>query len=368
MSRERLAVFLPDLGGGGAERAMVDLASSFSERCDVDLVLAKHGGALRERVAPSVRLVELNARRVSTSLPRLARYLRVTRPDAVLSGLTHANIVAILAREVSRTRPALVVVEHSNLTTSTAQSPRRRDRAFPIALRVVYPRADAVVAVSNDAADDLADQIGFDRHRISVLPNPIDVDAIRRRATEPTTHPWLDEPDGGPVAIAVGRLTPAKDFPTLIRALAVCRKTVPLRLVILGEGEERGTLTADIDSLGLSDAVALPGFVSNPYSYLRAADVFVLSSRWEGLPTVLLEALAVGTPVVSTDCRSGPSEILRQGELGRLVPVGDVGALADAMLAALEGPSPKVGSVLDDYAPAAVRSAYARTLGLSIEP
>lgn len=367
MTVPRLAIFLPHVGGGGAERAMVGVAASFAERCDVDLVLAGSDGALLDEVPPSVRVVELGARRVASSLPGLVRYLGTSRPDAVLSALTHTNIVAIVARALARATPPLVVCEQSHLSTATAQAQRRRDRVLPRVLRVLYPRAEAIVAVSNGVADDLAEQIGVDRRRVTVIPNPIAVDALRARAAAPTMDPWLDEPDHPPVAVAVGRLTEQKDFPTLLDALAVCRRTVPLRLVILGEGEDRAMLTDQIERLGLSEAVKLPGFASNPYAHLGAADVFVLSSRWEGLPTVLLEALAVGTPVVSTDCPSGPSEILDNGAFGWLVPVGDANALATAILAALEGPSQPIGSALDYYAPDAVRDAYAQALHLSIE-
>lgn len=364
---ERLAVFLPHLGGGGAERAMLGVASSFAERCDVDLVLAGAGGALAAEVDPAVRVVELGARRVVSSLPRFVRYLRESRPEAVISALTHSNVVAIVARAVSATRPQLAVVEQSHLTVASVSAPRRRDHVLPALLRVLYPRADVVSGVSVGVADDLARAIKMDRRRVLAIPNPIPVAHLRARASAPPSHPWLAERDPGPVAIAVGRLTEQKDLPTLLRAVAVCRRTIALRLVILGEGEDRAALEEEVRALGLEDAVSLPGFLPNPFPEVRAADLFVLSSRWEGLPTVLIEAIAVGTKVVSTDCPSGPDEILRHGELGSLVPVGDADALAAAMLDTLANGTAPDPSVLDRYSPEAVRSAYADALGLRLD-
>lgn len=363
----RVAVFLPDLGGGGAERAMLAIAASFAERCQVDLVLAGAGGALAHEVDESVEVVELRASRVIFAIPALARHLRRSQPDAVISALTHANVVAILARALSRTRPKLIVVEQSHLSVATAGARRLRDRVLPLILRVLYPTADAVSGVSMGVADDLAREIKMSRSDVLAIPNPIPAVQLRARAAGPPSHPWLAERDEGPVAVAVGRLTAQKDFPTLLRAVVACRREVPLRLVIFGEGEDRAALEADIVELGLTGSVSLAGFRPNPFPDVRAADVFVLSSRWEGLPTVLIEAMAVGTKVVATDCPSGPFEILRGGELGHLVPVGDAEALARAILATLADDAPPDSGSVDRYAPSAVRAAYAEALGLRID-
>jgi glycosyltransferase involved in cell wall biosynthesis len=158
---------------------------------------------------------------------------------------------------------------------------------------------------------------------------------LRKKAQAPLDHPWF-QPGQPPVVLAVGSLTVQKDFPTLIRAVAHVQETRPVRLLILGEGQDRPTLEAQVRKLGLEQSISLPGFVANPYAYMARASVFVLSSRWEGLPTVLMEALFCGAPVVATDCPSGPREILRGGQYGRLVPVGEVTALADAIQATLD--------------------------------
>jgi glycosyltransferase involved in cell wall biosynthesis len=205
-----------------------------------------------------------------------------------------------------------------------------------------YPRADAIVAVSRGVADDLARFAGLPRDVIRVIYNPVVGADLPRMAGEPVDHPWF-RPGELPVILGAGRLSRQKDFPTLIRAFAEVRRARPARLVILGDGAQRAELEALVRTLGLADAVALPGFTSNPYAHMARAAVFVLSSRFEGFPNVLVEALAVGTPVVATDCPSGPAEILERGRHGRLVPVGQADALARALLATLDAPGDPAG-------------------------
>jgi len=203
--------------------------------------------------------------------------------------------------------------------------------------RTCYPWAARVVAVSRGAADDLARTSGFPREQIHVIYNPVITPSVVALARQKPGHPWLACP-GPPVILGVGRLTRQKDFPTLLRAFAEVRRVRPARLIILGEGEERAALEALAGELGVANDVMLPGFITDAVTYMAASALFVLSSAWEGLPTVLIEALAAGTRVVSTDCPSGPREILQDGRLGALVPVGDVIALAEAMRQALDQP------------------------------
>lgn len=202
-------------------------------------------------------------------------------------------------------------------------------------VRSFYPWADTISAVSEGVADDLAQVVGIPRERIEVIHNPGVMPELRNKAQAPLDHPWF-QPDQPPVVLAVGSLTVQKDFPTLIRSIAHVQETRPVRLLILGEGQDRPELEALVRQLGLEESVSLPGFVANPYAYMARASVFVLSSRWEGLPTVLMEALYCGAPVVATDCPSGPREILRDGQYGQLVPVGNVTTLAHAIETTLE--------------------------------
>ncbi|MGB9554008.1 MAG: glycosyltransferase, partial [bacterium] len=307
---DKLALFLPSLHGGGAERVKVNLAQGFAERgLKVDLVLAKAEGPYLSRVSSKVRVVDLRAKRVLYSLPALVQYLRRERPAALLSALNHANVVAIWAKKLACVKTRLVATEHTVLSQSTENTSSLRGRLMPLLIRLFYPWADAVVAVSRGVAEDLSSMTGLPLNKIKVIYNPVITPELFAKAEEPVDHPWF-RPGEPPVILGVGRLTAAKDFPTLIRAFALVHKERPARLMILGEGEDRPELEALVRELGLEQDVALPGFVENSYKYMKRAAVFVLSSRWEGLPTVLIEALALGTPVVSTDCPSGPKEIL----------------------------------------------------------
>lgn len=340
LDSQKIAFYLPSLRGGGAERIMVTLANAFAEQgLSVDMVLAKATGQYLSQVAPAVRVVDLGASRVITSLPGLVSYLRHERPQAMLSALNHANVVAVWARQIARVSLTLVVAEHNNLSSTLARGRLDRTGWMPRFMRIAYPKAEAVVAVSKGVADDLARTIGFPRGRIDVVLNPIDARLIQRRSLEPVEHQWF-RPGEPPVILGAGRLTMQKGFPTLIRAFAKLREKREARLVILGEGELQGTLQGLIADLGMSECIALPGFIENPFAWMRAADLFVLSSVWEGLPTVLIEAMACGSRVVSTDCPSGPSEILENGQWGRLVPTGNVDALSCAMCAALDDAEP----------------------------
>lgn len=334
---KRVAIFTSNMGGGGAERAMLKLAGGVAKHgYRVDLVLSRADGDYLPEVPDAVRVVDLDADRVLASLPALIRYLRRERPTVMLTSLNHVNVVGLWARRLSGVRTRLVVNEQNTLSLDAPHSSRRRHRLLPRFVRRFYPWADGIVAVSQGAADDLARTASIPADRIQVVHNPIVTPELRELATAPLEHPWF-EPGEVPVVLAVGRLAPQKDFATLIRAFALARQKHPSRLLILGEGPERSGLEALVTDLDLGGSVDLPGRVLNPYPYMVRAGAFVLSSRWEGLPSVLIEALFCGAPVVATACPSGPMEILDGGRHGLLVPVGDVGALAEGIVSALSG-------------------------------
>jgi len=362
---KRLAIFLPALYGGGAERITLNLAQGLAARgVAVDLVLARALGPYMHEIPESVRLLDLRVSRrlrvfrTLSGLPALVRYLRREQPDAMLSALTYANVIAMWAWRLSGVPTRMVVSEHNTLSLWNQQLPNWYSWLMLRLVRRLYPRADCIVAVSRGVADDLAAVTGIARQRIRVVYNPIVTPELQAKAQLPVEHPWFGAVEP-PVLLAVGRLTPQKDFPTLVRAFAQVLETHSARLLILGEGYERPKLEALIRELGLKEYVSLPGFVANPYAFMSRASVFVLSSKWEGLPTVLVEALCCGAPVVATNCPSGPREILAEGQYGQLVAVGDVAALAWAIVAALDGrtPSPpreswlpyEVGTVVDRY-------------------
>lgn len=360
-----IALFVPSLRGGGAERVMLSLASAFSERRHkVDLVLVNAEGPYLLEVPSKVRIVNLGASRVIASLFSLMCYLRQEKPDAMISALSHANIVAILACRIARINTRLVVSEHSTLTSSVKNQNLRRGRWLPLLMRRFYPYADAVVAVSTGVADDLAKIISFPRERIRVIYNPIFSEHLLELAKKETQEPWFASAMP-PVLLAAGRLTQAKAFEILISAFAKLRKKRHVRLMILGEGSEHSTLQNLIDESDLHESVMLAGFKNNPIAYMKRAAIFVLSSRWEGFGNVLVEAMACGTPVISTDCPSGPAEILENGKWGRLVPVNDVDALAQAMEATLdEHIHPDVAKRAQDFNVDAAVDQYLSVLGV----
>lgn len=329
---DRVAIFLSSLGGGGAQRSMLRLAGGIAERGHrVDLVVVRAEGHYGGEVAHPVRVVDLGARRALLALPRLAAYLRRERPAALLSSLDYVNIVALWSRRLAGVATRLVVNEQNTLSVAVANTASRRTRWMPGLVGRFYPWADGIVAVSEGVADDLARATGLPRERIDVIYNPVVTPQLEAMAKEPLEHPWFRRGEP-PVIAALGRLVPQKDFGHLIRAFARLRRAGrEARLLILGEGPERASLEALVRESGVVRDVALPGWIVNPYPHLVRSSLFVLSSRWEGLPTVLIEALFCGLPVVSTDCPSGPREILADGKHGVLVPVGDVDALARAM-------------------------------------
>jgi glycosyltransferase involved in cell wall biosynthesis len=364
-SAPRVALFVPSLIGGGAERVMVNLADGFAARgLRVDLVLVKASGPYLSEVPDTVRVVELGSSRVSTSLPALVRYLRRARPAALLSTLNHANVLAVVAGFLAGVKTRIVVRQANTLSQSSGAAKKLVSRAMPLLVRRFYAWADEIIAVSDGVADDLARTASLPAERIRVIPNPVVMPSLSTLAREPVGHSWFaaGEP---PIVLGVGRLTKQKDFATLCRAIAIVRRRRPVRLVILGEGEERPTLEALVTELGLGDSVALPGFAANPFAYMSKASVFVLSSAWEGLPGALIQAMACGVRVVATDCESGPREILQGGRFGRIVPVGDAQAMADAIEAVLsEARRTESDAAWRPYTQVAAVDQYLRVLGV----
>jgi glycosyltransferase involved in cell wall biosynthesis len=340
-SSERIAIFAPDLGVGGAERSMLKLVKGLLDQgYAVDLVLSRAFGPLLDEVPRTAHLVDLKAQRVLSSLPALIRYLRREQPIVMLS-VMHANLIAIWARTLAGVPTKIVVSERNTLSSEVQHySSDIRYKLIPTLTQFFYPWADAIVAVSKGVADDLIKNSHVPKKRIHVIYNPVVTPELRQKALMTVTDPWY-QPGEPPVILSVGRLEQQKDFPTLIRAFANVSACRSARLMILGDGQERSNLEALIDQLGLQQEVRLPGYILNPYPYMSNAALFVLTSRWEGLPGVLIEAMYCGSPLIATDCPSGPREILANGQYGRLIPVGNEKALATAMCDALDGLIPR---------------------------
>ncbi len=335
--KQRITFFLDALHGGGAEKAVVNLLKGLAEtnKFDLDLVLATKEGPYLDLVPEEVRIVDLNTGRAVTATLPLTRYLRQNRPWALIGNMGHVNVVATMAKELARIKTRLVLVEQN--TISANKNKPKRAKLVHLLMKWLYPRADVVAGVSAGVARDLERQLGLGTGTVKVLNNPVVNEDLIARSQADLHHPWFAA-NHPPVFLAVGRLNPQKDFFNLLNAFAQVRKHHDARLIILGEGTERTKLETAIAKLGIAEDVLLPGFVKNPYAYMRRASCFVLSSRHEGLPTVLIEAMACGCPVVATNCPSGPDEILDRGTYGSLVPIGDSEALAEAMVKILENP------------------------------
>ncbi len=365
--KHRIAIFISFSGQGGVERMITNLAGGMAKAgCQVDLVLAKTRGEHLAAIPPQVRVVKLGSRHTLTSLIPLIRYLRREKPDALLAAKDRAIKVAVTARYF--TTPNLRLVGRLGTTVSAAldgRSPLKRWLWYS-GMRLFYRSVDQIIAVSEGVARDVQRITGLPPDRIRVVRNPVVTPQLRELALTEPPHPWLSKKEL-PVILGAGRLTRQKDFPTLLRAFALLQNRCPSRLVILGEGALRQRLTALAGELGIREKLALPGFTTNPYAWLARADLFVLSSAWEGSPNVLTEALALGTPAVATDCPSGPREILQQGRYGPLVPVGDAEALAEAMEHTLANPLPaeRLQQAVEQYTVEASVQGYLEALQMN---
>ena len=353
-----IALVISDLSGGGAERSTLGIARGLIARgFAVDLVLFDDANVYPDETPQEARIFVLRSireRRFRSRVRRapgfgvrqvlllairlfgligtvrsIAAYIDRERPDFLFPTLGPAKVWTIVAHFVATSRPILIPVMRNVVMN--------RPWGFRFLYRLLFPAADRIVAVSDGVADSLVRKLGIPRGKIDTIYNPVTRPEIDVLAAEVPTHPWLLEANP-PVFLAVGRLDRVKDFMTLLRAFHRVSLNRPARLIILGEGPQRHRLERFIGRKGMTDRISLPGWVPNPFAFMSRASAFVMSSKYEGLPRSLIEALACGCPAVSTDCPSGPAEILCHGEIGPLVPVGDDEALATAMERLLDNP------------------------------
>ena len=365
--RPDLAIFAATSGHSGVDRIVANLLPEFSRLgLLVDLLHVYGHGPIIDPLPYNVRRIELGSHHVATSLWPLLRYLRRHRPRVLLSDKDRANRTALRAARLAGGSTRCYV--RLGTTVSVNLAARGPVQAW-IERRSIgrYHDAAGVIVPSHGAAQDLARTSGLALDSIHVLPNPVTSPRLDELARAPCPHPWLEDPDI-PVILGVGNLTPRKDYETLIRAFAEIRRERVCRLVILGDGKARSQLEALAGELGIERDVLLPGFSDNPYAWISRASVFAHSSRWEGLGIVLVEALALGIPVVATDCPSGPAEVLDHGRHGRLVPVGDATAMAQAMSAALDAPPDRdaLREAANRFRIDTAARAYAQALGLAV--
>jgi glycosyltransferase involved in cell wall biosynthesis len=341
-SQARIACFLATSGHSGVDRVARNLLPGLAEAGYlVDLLkIQNHGPYLEGSPGENLRVIEFKAKHVYTALPELVSYLRRTRPTVLFTDKDRVNRTAILAHALSGGSSRLALRNGTTVSVNLASRGAFDRLVQRNSMRHLYRRADAIMMPSKGAADDFAASIGLPRDRITVVPSPIITPGFLQQLDQPLDHPWF-KPGEPPVILGVGELCRRKDFTTLIRAFARLTKSHDCRLLILGEGRARERLQAEIDRLGLEDRVDLPGFVANPYPYMKQASLFVLSSLWEGMPVVLIEAMAAATPVVSTNCPSGPAELLGGLSADVMVKPGDATALAETMAGQLDNPVPK---------------------------
>ena len=344
----RIACLFSTSGHSGVDRAAKHLIPALARRgYRVDLLkVRRHGPRLDPDLGetpPGVRIVDLGSRYTYACLPALVRYLRRERPAVMLSDKDRVNRTALLARTLARigARVPTRLVLSSGTTISIDLATRSALERWiqRSSMGRLYPLADGVIVTSAGVADDMAAYTGLPRGLIRVVPSPVVPNSLFDADLPRPDHPWFSD-TGRPLILSAGELCGRKGFDTLLRAFALVRAQRPCRLLILGRGGARQTLLALAAELGVADDFALPGFVPQPYAWMAHADLFAFTSRWEGLGFVLIEALAVGTPVVATDCPSGPSEILDKGRFGPLVPVDDHQAMARAIAATLDAPLP----------------------------
>lgn len=363
-SRRRVAILAPLKEWGGLERKFTILTREFlALGVDVDFVRIRGGLVPYPDDFPTdAEIVDLATRSKRDGIPALMRYLRRRTPDALLTAKDHAAQVGVLARALARS-PTRVYIKTTNMPSEVI---RRRAQRFMA--RRLYRHADGVIAISQGVRDDVIANFGVPRERVHLIYNPMVTRDFAERLSAPPEHPWAMEQEP-PLILGAGRLTGQKDFATLIKAFALLRRRRACRLLIVGDGVERAALEALIRDQGLTDDVSLPGRTNDPVPLMRAAAVFALSSRYEGLGNVLVEAMAAGTRLVATDCPSGPREILADGRYGRLVPVGDPLAMADALDAALCEQRPDMTVAddgLDRFRAASVSRQYLEVMGINV--
>lgn len=301
----------------------------------VELVLSKGGGQLEGLVPPEISMVELGCSRTRHAILKLARHLRATRPDALFTTVRNINIIGICAAKLSCRNIPVVVRESSTPLSSPKKS--LVDAISNQLVPLTYSRARGIIAVSDGVARELRSMSRLLREQVKVIPTPTISSDMLAQAEAPIDHPWFTEPKA-PVIVCAARIEPYKGYETLISAFHQLRQTTEVKLVVLGSGSCQNDIMRRVADLNLAQDIDFLGFVTNPFPYMKRAHALTLASEYEGLPNVLIQALAFGTPVVSTDCRSGPAEILCHGKYGHLVPVGDASALAQALSEAIRKP------------------------------
>jgi len=329
---KKISIFLPNLTGGGAERLAIYLAHDWIDRgFKVEIVLMQKHGELLSIVSPEIAIIDLKSRKIRNSIFSLYKYLRVSQPDIIWVGMWPLTSTAIISWILAKKVGSIYVIDHNQLSKSVIQELKVPAFFLKMLMKITYPFATGIMTVSNGVKEDLLKLGGFKDNQVKVIYNPA-ATGIPKNMKITKIHKdtiWGEGFDKH--ILSVGSLSVQKNYSLLIRAFSKISKNLNAKLIILGEGKLRPSLESLISELDLEDSVSLVGFVKDPYPWYLTADLYVLSSDWEGLPTVLIESLECGLPIVSTDCPSGPKEILEDGRYGKLVPTNNPIALSNAI-------------------------------------
>lgn len=320
-TNKKLCFFLPNLGVGGLTKVSLTLLDELANRgYNIDLIMTsrEQPEQLLALIPKGINLIKLSSSRTITSLIPLARYLKDTQATVLMSGGPSSNCVALLAKVISRSNIKTIIAEHSIPSVDVKESGKYNAHVLPILMKKLYPHAYHIVAVSNAVAKDLSEFLNNSINNIKVIYNPVISPHLIEKSNEPVTHPWLIDKTT-PVVVFVGRLVSLKNIPLIIESISLVNNSIDCKLLLLGEGPEEPLIEKHIEKLGLKDKISLIGYTANPYPYMKAADLLILASKWEGLPTVLIESMACGTPVVTTKNLDGAVEILNKWEFGLAV-------------------------------------------------
>ena len=341
MNPQKIAFFIPKLTFGGAERVIIDIANNLSKRGFlIDIVLAKSGNIYLDEISPSINIIDLNCRSTILSLLTLSRYIKKSRPNGIISALSHANCVVLLARKITNKNTKIVVSERNISYRNTLNKTGIKRIILDWLIKYLYPEAKCIVTVSKGVSKSIINTYQFKSHKVRCIYNPCDFEKIKKLKSKGILNDGIIndfQSENKKIILSVGSLTIQKNFSLLINAFKIVRRQINCKLIILGEGPERSKLEELCRNLEIDNkSICMPGFIANPFPYMKACDLFVLSSSWEGLPNVLIQALACHCKIVATDCDAGPREILEDGKWGRLTKVNDIKALANTMLEELK--------------------------------
>lgn len=327
-----ISIVIPNLNGGGAERQAIYLANEWcSLGYQVELVLMGQPGDLADLVSPSVSIHILEKSRLRYLIFSLRHYFCTRKPNLVLAFFWPLTSISLIAWFIAGRPGKICFVDQTTLSISCREELKLHPLIMKYLVRISYPFADGLVAVSQGVKSDLCNISGLSPDRIKVINNSVVRGLVEPNPLSLTQRDSLWGSEYSYRILAVGSFKPQKNFELLLHSFSLLSDTLNAKLTILGDGPLRTELEETVRRLALGQRVSMPGFFLDTSPWFRSADLFVLSSSWEGLPLVLLEALECGLPIVSTDCPSGPSEILCDGFFGRLVPVGDVNALSLAI-------------------------------------